>query len=398
MLRYKGSAQFRQRIVFATLSGRAVRIDDIRAGEEQVGLKDYEASFLRLLEKVVNGCEIVINETGTAIRYRPGIIVGGSGLVHDCGTSRAISYFAQPLMMLAPFAKAPLSITLRGITNMSDDVGVDALRTVTLPLLSHFGLSEGLALHVNKRGAPPDGGGEVHLQMQIVRELTPCDLIEAGLIKRVRGVAYGTKVSPQICNRMVDSSRAVLNDFLPDVWVYTDLFKGKTSGSSPGFACTLVAESTSGALLAGEAVGAGGVLPEDIGKRAAEALLLQVRARNHPDADVPRNPRRSSTPVTTARACVRACIAGKRGGRGRFVEPVDGTHADGADARGRVTRAARRADAFHDGGAAAAEGLLRHHIPARRPARRLADVHVPWRRLQEPREADDVAATDFHFV
>jgi len=284
MLRYKGSAQFRQRIVFATLSGRAVRIDDIRAGEDQVGLKDYEASFLRLLEKVVNGCEIVINETGTAMRYRPGIIVGGSGLVHECGTSRAISYFAQPLMMLAPFAKAPLSITLRGVTNASGDVGIDALRTVTLPLLTHFGLSEGLALHVNKRGAPPDGGGEVHLQMSIVRELTPCDLVEAGLVKRVRGVAYGAKVSPQILNRLVDSSRAVLNNFLPDVWVYTDLFKGKTSGASAGFALTLVAETTSGALVSAEVVGAGGVMPEDVGTRAAEALLEQIGEAGAVDA------------------------------------------------------------------------------------------------------------------
>ena len=34
----------------------------------------------------------------------------------------------------------------------------------------------------------------------------------------MRGVAYGTKVSPQICNRLVDASRGVLNHFLPDVW------------------------------------------------------------------------------------------------------------------------------------------------------------------------------------
>jgi RNA 3'-terminal phosphate cyclase-like protein len=277
MLRYKGAAHFRQRIILATLSGRAVRIDDIRSEEEQVGLRDYEACFLRLLEKVVNGCEIVINETGTAMRYRPGIIVGGGGHVHECGTSRAISYFIQPLLALAPFGKLPLGITLRGVTNATGDMGVDVLRTVTLPMLRHFGLSDGLSLQVNKRGAPPLGGGEVYMQMAIVRELTPCDLTETGKVKRVRGVAYGTKVSPQICNRLVDASRGVLNHFLPDVWVYTDVFKGKTSGLSAGFALTLVAETTSGALLSAEAVGAGGVMPEEVGTQAAEALLQQVR-------------------------------------------------------------------------------------------------------------------------
>merc|ERR1719440_1158179 len=138
MLRFKGAEHFRTRLVLATLSGRTVRIDEIRAEEAEVGLRDFEANFLRLLEKVVNGCEVVINETGTAMRYKPGIIVGGEGLAHDCGTSRAIGYFVQPLLVLAPFAKRALSVTLRGVTNGPDDPSVDVLRTVTLPLLRHF--------------------------------------------------------------------------------------------------------------------------------------------------------------------------------------------------------------------------------------------------------------------
>jgi RNA 3'-terminal phosphate cyclase-like protein len=299
MLRYKGAGDFRQRIILSTLSGRPVRIDEIRATDEEVGLRDFEACFLRLVEKVVNGCEVVINETGTAMRYRPGIITGGA-VVHDCGTSRAIGYFLQPLLALAPFAKQPFALTLRGITNDDRDVGVDTLRTVTMPMLRHFGLADGCSLTINKRGAPPLGGGEIQLtvrprtawwhscpcrppepavgaQVPTVRELTPVDLTEGGRVKRVRGVAYGTKVSPQVANRLVDSSRGVLNHFLPDVWVYTDLYKGKTSGASAGFALTLVAESTTGALLSAEVAGAAGALPEEVGASAAEALLEEVR-------------------------------------------------------------------------------------------------------------------------
>ena len=282
-MRFTGAAQFRQRILLATLSGRAIRIDDIRSDEEEVGLRDFEANFLRLVEKVVNGCQIVINETGTAIRYRPGIITGGSGLSHDCGTSRAIGYFAQPLLVLAPFAKQELSITLRGLTNGPDDMGVDVLRTVTLPLLRHFGL-EGTALHVTKRGAPPDGGGEVRLDVPAVRQLTPVSLLETGKVRRVRGVAYGAKVSPQIANRMVDGSRGVLNNYLPDVWVYTDVHKGKSSGASPGYGIALVAETTSGALLSSEIIGEAGYLPEHVGLTGADALLDQISLGGAVDA------------------------------------------------------------------------------------------------------------------
>ncbi len=64
MLRFRGSQCFRQRLVCATVTGRAIRIDDIRADDQSPGLRDYEASLLRLLEKVTNGCIIEINETG----------------------------------------------------------------------------------------------------------------------------------------------------------------------------------------------------------------------------------------------------------------------------------------------------------------------------------------------
>ena len=283
MLRYTGAEHFRQRLLLSTLSGRPVRIDAIRANESEVGLRDFEACFLRLLEKVVNGCEVVINETGTAIRYRPGIIVGGEGLAHECGTSRAIGYFVQPLLVLAPFAKRALSVTLRGITNGPDDASVDVLRSVTLPLMRHFGV-EGAALHVTRRGAPPAGGGEVRLELSPLRQLEPISLLDAGKVRRVRGVAYGTKVSPQMCNRMVDGARGVLNNYLPDVWVYTDTHKGKSSGASPGFGVALVAETTSGALLSAEVCGGAGVLPEDAGLTAADALLEEIRAGGAIDA------------------------------------------------------------------------------------------------------------------
>ena len=43
-----------------------------------------------------------------------------------------------------------------------------------------------------------------------------------------------------------------MNNYLPDVWIYTDVQKGKGSGSSPGFALALVAESTAGNLISAE--------------------------------------------------------------------------------------------------------------------------------------------------
>ncbi|GAX85703.1 hypothetical protein CEUSTIGMA_g13117.t1 [Chlamydomonas eustigma] len=253
MLKCSGSQCFRLRIVCATLSGKPLRIDDIRARDESPGLRDFEASFLRLIEKITNGCKIEINETGTSLRYKPGVIVGGALLQHDCCTSRSIGYYLEALVILGLFGKKPLSITLRGVTNDLLDPGVDVFRTVTLPLLKQLGIEEGLELKVPKRGARPLGGGEVVLRVPVLKQtMPPVNLTDEGMVCRIRGVAYSMKVSPQNTNRMVDGARGVLNKLLSDVFIFTDAVSGSSSGLSPGYGLTLVAETTSGCLISAE--------------------------------------------------------------------------------------------------------------------------------------------------
>lgn len=52
--------------------------------------------------------------SGTKLKYKPGIVMGGRNLVHDCGVSRSIGYFLEPLIVLGLFGKKPLTIRLKG--------------------------------------------------------------------------------------------------------------------------------------------------------------------------------------------------------------------------------------------------------------------------------------------
>eukprot|EP00878_Enallax_costatus_P027957 GHUV01030150.1.p1 GENE.GHUV01030150.1~~GHUV01030150.1.p1 ORF type:complete len:340 (+),score=113.22 GHUV01030150.1:498-1517(+) len=292
MQKFRGCCQFRQRLILSTLSGKAIRIDDIRAQDQSPGLRDFEANLLRLLEKLTNGCLVEISETGISLRYLPGVIICGSGISHDCGTSRSIGYFLEPLVLLALFAKRPLSITLKGITNDHVDPSIDTWRTVTLPLLRRAaGLDDaGLELKIIKRGSRPGGGGEVQLRVPLVKQLPPVNMSDEGMVRRIRGIACSMRVPPQNANRMVDAARGVLNQLLADVYIFTDAASGAAAGASPGYGITLVAETTSGCLLSAEATatqGAGAastgaaddeplVVPEDIGRAAAQLLLDEV--------------------------------------------------------------------------------------------------------------------------
>ncbi|KFM25014.1 RNA 3'-terminal phosphate cyclase-like protein [Auxenochlorella protothecoides] len=281
MLRFQGAEHFRQRLVFSTLSGRPIRIDGIRPHAESPGLQEHEASLLRLIEKVTNGCIIEINETGTSLRYKPGFIHGGPGIEHDCGTSRGVGYYLEPLALLALFGRSPLSASLRGVTNGGPDPGVDVFRAVTLPLLRQLaGLEDGLELRIEARGAPPLGGGEVRLRLPCVKALPPVALTDEGMVRRVRGVAHSMRVSPQAANRLVDGARGVMNKLLADVFIFTDHMSGRASGLSPGYGVALVAETTSGRMLCAEACAelgkASQSTAEDVGRAAAAALLEEV--------------------------------------------------------------------------------------------------------------------------
>lgn len=271
---FQGSRGFRSRLVLATLSGRSIKITHIHAMDQNVGMKDYHISFVRLIDKLTNGSHIEISATGTALLYRPGVITGGK-ISHDCGTSRAIGYYLEPILMLSAFSKKPISLSFTGITNDNKDISVDTLRTVLMPQLHQFGITE-YEMKIAARGAPPEGGGQVIFWCLPVRILKPIMSTEEGLIRRIRGIAYCTRVSPQTANRLIDSSRALLNRFIPDVYIFSDHYKGAESGKSPGFGLTLVAESTKGALISAECMAGAGDVPEDIGRKVAKMLYHEI--------------------------------------------------------------------------------------------------------------------------
>lgn len=78
----------------------------------------FEVNLVGLLEKLSNGMKVKFNETGTNLRYDPGMLIGGN-LVHECNIERGIGYYLEAVMILAPFCKNPVNIKFKGITETS---------------------------------------------------------------------------------------------------------------------------------------------------------------------------------------------------------------------------------------------------------------------------------------
>ncbi|KAK9107759.1 hypothetical protein Syun_023770 [Stephania yunnanensis] len=339
-MRVKGSQQFRQRLLLATLSATPLIIEDIRPDDASPGIRPHERSLLELLELICDNCVVEISVTGTKVKYKPGVIMGGRNLVHDCGLSRSIGYFLEPLIVLGLFGKKPLSITLKGITNDLKDPSVDTFQSTTLPLFERFGIplkkrvrkdsdenpskglvktharndrndkpskelvktrvkkdsdnnsSEGLEIKIIKRGCSPGGGGLVFLKVPMIKEsLSAVTWIEEGMVKRIRGITFSTCVSPEFEKTMIYAARGIFNRLLPDVHIFTDHRSGVEAGKSPGFGISLYAETTSGCFISTDAAVSyakeemedlednkkeGLLPPEEIGEQAASMLLGEI--------------------------------------------------------------------------------------------------------------------------
>lgn len=310
-----GAVQFRLRIAVSLLSHRPILIKNIRSQDlEAPGLREHEASFLRLIDALTNGSRIMINATGTQLRFQPGVLLGGR-VEHHCPVvsdvnnngdendeendnlleARSIGWFLEGILPLAPFGKEPLSLKLTGITEGTQhiDPSPDYLKASILPLYKAFGIGVASVnedpmlaptspqIRVVKRGAAPLGGGVVEFYCPITRELTPVDFTDTGKIKRVRGAAISCKiVSSSMASRVAYAAKGLLQRLLPDVWIVTDVHTMKKNGCGPSPALSLVlsAESTTGVVFSAETLfQKNAELPEDVGKRGAAMLLEEVR-------------------------------------------------------------------------------------------------------------------------
>ena len=277
-VKYDGAKNFRLRLILSTLTGKRVTFRNIRTSGSRTGLTASEGNFVRLLDKLTNGTVIEINDTGTILKYKPGILIGSRGrLRHECNGNRGLGYWIEGVLMLAPFMKWPLDLQLVGATEGHYELSVDTVSNVSAPLLRRLTSNDiPVEMKVERRAARGSKGGSVVLKCGILRnKIKPVDLIDEGVIKRLRGIAYGNGVSPAFVNRIVDRTRGIFNSFLPDVYVYTDHRNEATCGN--GYGLSLVAESTTGCLLGADwATSEKGVEPEAVADAAANQLIQEV--------------------------------------------------------------------------------------------------------------------------
>ncbi|ODN01083.1 RNA 3'-terminal phosphate cyclase-like protein [Orchesella cincta] len=250
----QGSNYFRQRLVLSLLSARPVKIEEIRsqlsAFELNVGVAPYEVSFIHLLDSLSNGSKFKINETGTEVGLIPGVLTGGT-VTHSCDTSRPLSYYLEPILLLAPFCKKPLYLTLKGRLQ-NDRAGYNSIYKIkhaALPIMDKFGLE--VDLQVKSRGYDDS---EIIFKSTVKKQLLTLRTQysqEVGKVKKIRGLAYGFRIPPQMLSRIITAAKGEFLPFINDVFFTNDPIKNSKS-KMPGYGLAIYAETTKGIVYASD--------------------------------------------------------------------------------------------------------------------------------------------------
>jgi RNA 3'-terminal phosphate cyclase-like protein len=278
MLQKKDPRVLRQHLLCALAAEQNLLLEDINMHSNPPGLLPEESRFLRLVEAITNGCKIMVAKGGTLLKFYAGMVTNNEGveLTFDCGKERAIAYYLEYLLPMAMLGKHPLTIHLHGLTDHPLDSSIDTFQQHLLPFLkTHYQLDNELALQIVSRGYLPNGGGHVKVVIPTVRKFPALHFPDKGYIKKVRGITAGSLCSTSLLNTLKDKSKSTLLNYLPDVWIHSDYYKGSKAGLSPGYSLSLLAETTTGAAISFDACHIEGT-PQALAEGTVNAFLDEI--------------------------------------------------------------------------------------------------------------------------
>jgi len=263
-------------IALAGVLGEPLHIYNIRQRRGQPGLRPQH------LESVLTAAKLCNAETeGAALGsrelwFKPDGTVSGE-VRAEIGTAGSISMLLLTILPLCAYAKGVVSVqVVKGGTDVRHAPTINYLKYVLLPMLERMGLKASLT--IRKYGYYPKGMGEVLLAVQPCSKLTPIRLEEFGTVEELRGVSVCTFLEDRkVAERQAKAANGYLRNhgYEAKIQVVNDRSNPLQKGSS----LVLWAETSTGALLGGDAIGELRKPSEVVGREAAENLSREVEAQ-----------------------------------------------------------------------------------------------------------------------
>ncbi len=268
-----GGQILRTCLSLATITGKPVRIDRIRANRKKPGLAAQHLTSVRAAATLCQA-EVRGDTLGSmTLEFRPtrppqaGQYSFDVTQAREGGSAGAVTLILQTILLPLALANGNSKVMLKGGTHVAWSPPVTYIEEVYLPTLKQLGVQAEVKL--NAWGWYPRGGGEVELWVTGSQQpLTGLQLLERGAIKQVRGLAVVTELPSHIPQRMANRAANLLQQaHLP-----TQIQPVRGRGIAPGAGIFLTAEYEH-SRAGFSALGSRGIPAERVAETAVQELL-----------------------------------------------------------------------------------------------------------------------------
>jgi len=267
-----GGQSLRLAVALSAITGRAVRVENIRAGRAKPGLAAQHLAAVRAVAALCGARTEGLALRSSTIVFEPDRPRGGE-YRFEVGTAGSVTLVLQALLPVLLAARTATRVTICGGTDVDRAPPADYLEAVLLRLLDRLGAC--VELRLLRRGYFPRGGGEVELAIT-PGKLRAIAFHAADSPGTVHGVSHVAGLPEQVATRMAQAAREPLAAVRMTVDIETRVL-APDAADGPGGAIVCWAERGN-SILGAARVARRGVRAEALGAAVGESLAADLAA------------------------------------------------------------------------------------------------------------------------
>jgi RNA 3'-phosphate cyclase len=265
-----GGQIVRTAVALSVLTKQPIEITNIRAGRPIPGLRPQHYTTLSCIRSICDAEVDGLSVHSTNLRFCPHEVKPGT-YTFDVGTAGSMTLVFQACLLSAFHASAPLTIVLRGGTDVRWAPSWDYFAHVFLPLISKIGIKTEARLL--RRGYYPTGGGEATLTIHPVEKLIPFSAQESQDFTEMSGIIHRANLPDHISTRMKHA--AIKTAMKQNLRSTIQIDAAPSSSAGTGITLWSASEQT---ILGSTVLGEKTLSAETVGETAADQLIQEMNS------------------------------------------------------------------------------------------------------------------------
>mgnify|MGYP001626210284 CR=1 FL=1 len=275
-----GGQVLRISVALASVLMKPIKVVNIRAKRRNPGLQSQHLTAVKAAAELTDAAVEGLYLRSTEITYIPRRFKPGK-YVFDVGTAGSVTLVLQTIIPILAFMPSPCEVEIRGGTDVPWSPPIDYLRNVISYYLKLVGIE--LDVKLIRRGHYPVGGGIVVAKVANAPvKLRGLELIERGEVLGIKGISHCVRLPKHVAERQASAAEKYLREAGIKVPIDIGLEYYELSSDShlsPGSGIVLWAETSNGAVIGSDALGAKWKRAEEVGLEAAKKLIYELESK-----------------------------------------------------------------------------------------------------------------------